>query len=346
MLATLHSYLAVFAVCDNLSQTGPGDAGPHTGVHGIMATNSQGALSAGPREGIKRFGRSLGQGLQRNMSVILHWRPTLKDGAELLLLASALPIYYGVRGITQTQVDDAVQRGVDIINLEKSLGIFWEVEMQSWVLGKEWLIKFLNNFYLFGHLPVIGVLAVWMYFWHRPQYLFMRNAFLISGAIALIFYVNFPTAPPRLLPPELGYGFVDTVVAQYEQSRPLTPSWFVNEYAAFPSMHIGWNLLVGMAVFLATKNIWIRAFAVFMPVMMFVDIVLTANHYIIDGIAALPVIGLAILIALMARHAVLLRWPVDSVEAREKRYVSWVYWLVGVAPEESETHPPQAQVAA
>jgi hypothetical protein len=165
-----------------------------------MATNSQDALTVGPLEGIKRFGRSLGQGLHRNMSVLLNWRPTWKDGAELLLLASALPIYYGVRGITQTQVDDAVQRGVDIIAIEKNLGIFWEVEMQSWVVGYGWLVKFLNNFYLFGHLPVIGALAVWMYFWHRPQYLFMRNAFLISGAIALIFYVNFPTAPPRLPP--------------------------------------------------------------------------------------------------------------------------------------------------
>jgi hypothetical protein len=258
----------------------------------------------------------------------------MKDGAELMLIASALPIYYLVRGITQTQVDDAVTRGVDIINLEKNLGIFWEVEMQSWVLPYEWLVKFLNNFYLFGHLPVIGTLAVWMYFWHRPQYLFMRNAFLLSGAIALIFYVNFPTAPPRLLPHELGYGFVDTVVSQYQQSRPLTPSWFVNEYAAFPSMHIGWNLLVGVAVFLATKNVWIRAFAVFMPIMMMADIVLTANHYIIDGVAALPVIGLAILIAALARRAVLTRWPVDGIEARTKGYVSWLYWLVGVSPEE------------
>ena len=159
-------------------------------------------------------------------------------------------------------------------DIEKHLGIFWEVELQSWILSYGWFVKFLNWFYLFGHLPVIGTLAIWMYFWHRPQYLIMRNAFLLSGAIALIFFVNFPTAPPRLLPHEVGFGFVDTVANQYKQSRPLTPSWFVNEYAAFPSMHIGWNLLVGIAVWMASSNPLVRAFAVIMPIMMFSDIIL------------------------------------------------------------------------
>lgn len=270
--------------------------------------------------------------IRANLSVLFAWRPTKKDAAEIILLASALPIYYLVRGITQTQVDEAVDRGVDLIHLERSLGIFWEVEMQSWVISYSWLVKILNNFYLFGHLPVIGALAVWLYFWHRPQYLFMRNAFLISGAIALIFYVNFPTAPPRLLPEHLGFGFVDTVVQQYDESRPLTPSWFVNEYAAFPSMHIGWNLLVGMAVWLATKNIFIRLFAVIMPAAMMADIVLTANHYIIDGIAALPVIALAIGIAAFARWIVLRAYSPDSREAKEKGWVPWLYWLVGIPP--------------
>lgn len=280
----------------------------------------------------RTFISRLGSDIRSNLAVLFGWRPSKKDAAEILLLASALPLYYLVRGITQTQVDDAVDRGVDLIRLEKNLGIFWEVELQSWVVSYGWLVKALNWFYLFGHLPVIGALAVWLYFWHRPQYLFMRNAFLISGAIALIFYVNFPTAPPRLLPDHLGFGFVDTVVEQYQESRPLTPSWFVNEYAAFPSMHIGWNLLVGMAVWLATKNIFIRAFAVLMPAAMFADIVFTANHYIIDGIASLPVIAVGIGIAVFARWLVLRIYSPDSRAAREKGWVSWLYWLVGVPP--------------
>jgi hypothetical protein len=283
------------------------------------------------------------QALRTNVNVVLNWRPGWKDGAEVLLIASALPIYYLVRGLTQTQVDGAVERGVDIIELEQSMGIFWEVEMQSWILTYEWLVKFLNNFYLFGHLPVIGTLAVWMYFYHRPQYLLMRNAFLLSGAIALIFYVNFPTAPPRLLPEHLGYGFVDTVVDQYEESRPLTPSWFVNEYAAFPSMHIGWNMLVGIALWMATKNIFIRAFAVIMPIMMFLDIVFTANHYIIDAVAGIVVMGVGLAIAVLGRMLAVRIVSPESKLAREKGWVSWMYWLCGVSYEPREPREPQRQ---
>lgn len=270
--------------------------------------------------------------IKAQLQVVRDWRPGFKDGAEILLLIGTLPLYYLVRGLTNTntRIDEAVNRGTDIVHLERSLGIFWEVELQSWILSYQWLVDFLNYFYLFGHLPVIGVLAVWLYFWHKPQYLLMRNAFLISGAIALIFFVNFPTAPPRLLPDSLGYGFVDTVFDQYNTGRPWTPGEFVNEYAAFPSMHIGWNMLSGIAVWLATKNWFARAFAVIMPTVMFADIILTGNHYIIDGLAGTCVMLLGLLIAFGGRKLALHLVSPESKAAKEKGWVSWMYWLCGV----------------
>ena len=153
---------------------------------------------------------------------------------------------------------------------------------------------------------------------------------MLSGAIALFFYVTFPTAPPRLLPEQLGFGFVDTIVNQYEESRPLTPTWFVNEYAAFPSMHIGWNLLVGIAVWMATKNPFVRAFAVVMPIAMFTDIVLTANHYFIDAFAGAAVMLAGLGIALAGRWLAMRIVSPESKEARENGWVSWMYWLCGV----------------
>ncbi len=292
------------------------------------------------RFNIRRFLSTQGQAVRTNLDVLLKWRPGAKDAAELALILAALPIYYLVRGITETRVDEAVARGIDIVHLERNLGIFWEVELQSWILSYDWFVKFLNWFYLFGHLPVIAILAVWMYFWHRPQYLLMRNAFLLSGAIALFFYVNFPTAPPRLLPNEVGFGFVDTVATQYEESRPLTPSWFVNEYAAFPSMHIGWNLLVSVGVWMASRNPFVRAFAVLMPVMMFTDIILTANHYFIDAFAGTAVMLVGLGVALAGRWLAMRIVSPASKEAREKGWVSWMYWLCGVsytAPEQNRT---------
>jgi hypothetical protein len=288
-------------------------------------------VAPGTRFNVRRFLSDRGLAIRANLDVVLKWRPGLKDGAEIFLIVIALLIYYGVRGITQTRFDAAVDHGEDIVNLEKSLGIFWEVELQSWVLSYGWFVKFLNWFYLFGHLPVIGALAVWMYFWHRPQYLIMRNAFLLSGAIALVFFVNFPTAPPRLLPHEIGLGFVDTVANQYQESRPLTPNWFVNEYAAFPSMHIGWNLLVGIAVWMASKNPFVRAFAVIMPFMMFTDIILTANHYFIDAFAGSIVMLVGLGIAFGGRWLAMRIVSPQSKEAREKGWVSWMYWLCGVS---------------
>ena len=285
--------------------------------------------------------------LRSQLDVVLKWRPGKWDGAEIVLLVSALPLYYLVRGLTntETRIDEAVDRGVDIIRVEQSLGIFWEVELQSWVLSYGWLVDFLNYFYLFGHLPVIGVLAVWMYFWHKPQYLLMRNAFLLSGAIALIFYVNFPTAPPRLLPDHLGYGFVDTVFDQYNTGRPWTPGEFVNEYAAFPSMHIGWNLLVGIAMWLASRNFFVRAFAVMMPVLMLSDIILTGNHYIIDALAGTVVMLIGLGVAILGKRLAVRIVSPESKTAREKGWVRWMYWLCGVSYERPDNRQSTLQTA-
>lgn len=281
-------------------------------------------------ERLKAYPKEQALAIRRSLDVVIKWRPAWRDGAEILLLASALPLYYLVRGITNnsTDIDGAVQRGIDIVNLEKDLGIFWEVQMQGWILSTQWLVTFFNSYYLYAHLPVIGTLAVWMYFWHKPQYLLMRNAFLISGGIALIFYVNFPTAPPRLLPDS--FGFVDTIYNQYDTGRPGTPSWFVNDYAAFPSMHIGWNLLVGISIWLASRNLFMRAFGAVMPMIMAVDIVLTANHYFVDIIAGVIVMLIGLGIAMWGRYFVKRLVSPDSKTAREKGWVPWLYWLFGV----------------
>jgi hypothetical protein len=114
----------------------------------------------------------------------------------------------------------------------------------------------------------------------------------------------------------------------------------VNEYAAFPSMHIGWNLLVGIAMWLASKNVFVRAFAVLMPALMFADIVLTGNHYIIDALAGTVVMLIGLGIAVGGKKLATRIVSPDSKAAREKGWVSWLYWLCGVAwePREARRH--------
>ncbi len=264
------------------------------------------------------------------MKALLTVRPRSKVRAlaEILLLGSALPLYYLVRGSAHERVGEAVIRGTHLIRFEKSLGIFWEADLQRLVLDHDWLVPFLNGFYLYGHLPVIGALAVWMYFRHHREYLLMRNTFLISGAIGLIVYVTFPVAPPRFLPE---WGFVDTVMNEYDTGRPMTPAFFVNEYAAMPSLHFGWNLLVGVAVWLASRNLFLRAFAVIMPPLMLADIVLTANHYFVDAAAGMLVIALGAAIAVGVRNLVRSRWSGHPRTPAEGVLRGWVYWLCGLS---------------
>src|SRR3990172_5025222 len=145
---------------------------------------------------------------------------TLRElAAELVLLGTAFPLYYLVRGFTQERVALAFENAADLIGLERSLGIFREEQLQEAILPHGWLVDAFNAVYLYGHLPMIFVVAVWLYFWHRPQYLLMRNAVLISGAIGLVVYATFPVAPPRFLP-EL--GFTDTSSASMASAGWLT----------------------------------------------------------------------------------------------------------------------------
>ena len=93
------------------------------------------------RAALAQFCQRQAQSLMASFGVLRRWRPSLKDVAEIALVCSALPFYYLARGVTHTQVDEAVQRGVDIVQLEQSLGIFWEVELQSWALSYDWLVN-------------------------------------------------------------------------------------------------------------------------------------------------------------------------------------------------------------
>jgi len=144
----------------------------------------------------------------------------------------------------------------------------------------------------------------------------IRNAFLISCLIGLFVYAVYPVAPPRLM--TLSgyavydvkggpvYGFEDTM-AEYSavdyQAESLAP--FVNPSAAVPSPHIGWAFLIGIAVWLARRDILAALFAVLMPLVMLLAVVLTANHFIWDAVTRLAVCAFALCAA-----AALDRWPV------------------------------------
>ncbi len=206
---------------------------------------------------------------------------------EVVLIGVAYVAYQLVRGIVEGgRVDAAFGNARALIEFERSLGFFWEVQLQGLILSNAFLIDFFNWIYIWGHLPVIAAVAVWIFLFKREAFARYRNTLLISGAIGLVFFMTLPMAPPRMLAEA---GFIDTITLYDQVYHALQHPAFVNQYAAMPSLHLGWNLLIGIALFESTKNTWVRVLAVLLPVSMLASIILTGNHYILDAVAGVGV---------------------------------------------------------
>ncbi|MEZ5192099.1 MAG: phosphatase PAP2 family protein [Nocardioides sp.] len=199
---------------------------------------------------------------------------------QLVIVLIGAFIYFRVRGLTEGKFATASEHGLQVAAFEHRLGLELETRMQSVILGHGWLITLVNWMYMFGHWPVIIVTLVWLYAARRPRFLLLRNAMFISGAIGLVIFATYAVAPPRLL----DLGIVDTVTQRSVSYRVLQPPALVNQYAALPSLHLGWNLLVGIVLFGATRNVVVRVFAVLSPIAMALAVVMTGNHYLVDGI--------------------------------------------------------------
>lgn len=209
-------------------------------------------------------------------------------GFDLGLMASAYFFYAIVRANASDQGTMAMARAKQIVWLEQKMGLFWEAELQSLTLASEFVTKFFNSVYSYGHFPVIGAVGLWLFVFHRARYVVARNAVLISGAISLLVFHLFPLAPPRLLP--AGYGFIDTL-RLYSSVNYHSAGDFVNQYAAMPSLHIGWILIVAIAVFTTVRNPVAKAAAVVFPMLMSIAVVVTANHYFLDIVGGV-IVGL------------------------------------------------------
>lgn len=213
---------------------------------------------------------------------------------EAALLVGLMLIYWLIRGAIPDRTADAFARADQIIHLEQRLGFFWESGWQEHILGNRTLIDIANGIYLYGHLPILIMAGIWLYMQNRERYRIYRNALLISACVGLVLYGLFPVAPPRLMPE---HGFVDTIAMFNNKSNEIQPSIIVNHYAAVPSYHFGWALLVCIAFIDVSRNFWVRTFAVLFPTMMFFSIVLTANHFIFDAVVGGLIVLLAIVLA-------------------------------------------------
>lgn len=200
--------------------------------------------------------------------------------------------YFLVRGMTESGFERAKDNAERVIRFEKWIGLYHEGAIQDAIANHDFLVNVANWVYVWGHWPVILVVGVWLMRSSPADYRILRNGFLISGAIGLVVFATFPVAPPRMLE----IGLIDTVTERSEAYRFLQPAAFVNQYAAMPSLHLGWDLLIGITLVRHARSRYARSIGVLLPVLMAWAVVATANHFLIDSVAgaALALFGLAV----------------------------------------------------
>jgi len=214
---------------------------------------------------------------------------------EVSLLTFAYFLYMITRKLVFENVEAvATANALKLVSLENSLGFFWELDLQRWLLdGAHHVIVFFNWSYILTFFPIIIPTGIILYKTNLKKYIYYRNIILLSLFIAVVVYALFPLAPPRMIS---GTGIVDTIQsfgpAQYNSREA---QFYYNAFAAMPSIHFGWTVLFGV-MFFSTGILWLRVLGILYPTITFFAIVATGNHYIMDAIGGAGVIAIAFLI--------------------------------------------------
>jgi hypothetical protein len=212
---------------------------------------------------------------------------------ELALVLAGVAAYFTARGVTEADPSVAVRNAHDVLAVERALGLAQEATLQGYVLAHPRLMDLVNWVYIWGHWPVIMVVLLWTWRRHPRAYAVLRNALVLSGLIGVVVFISYPVAPPRLA----DLGLLDTVSARSQAYRVLQPPAFVNQYAAIPSLHVGWNLLIGITIVRCSPHLLVRALGVLLPVAMAIAVILSANHYVVDGLLGALVALTGLLVA-------------------------------------------------
>src|SRR5690242_18330252 len=206
---------------------------------------------------------------------------------QLGLWAAVYGAYLIVRALTIGARSDAVGHAREMVGAERALGIFREHSLQHALAPA---ITFFSAYYVVGFGPICVVVLVWLALRQRDRYVELRDALLVSLGLATIVFVLFPTAPPRLVP---GLGITDTVGLSGHDTGSILNIRF-NPYAAMPSMHVGWSVLVAVAGFRALPGRVTRSVFAVQPLLMVVAVSATGNHLFLDSVAGATVAAASI----------------------------------------------------
>ncbi len=218
-----------------------------------------------------------------------HWLDHGPDGrrrtrtdavAQAALVGVLLVAYLGLRVVVEGSTASAIDNAEGLLSFEAALGLDVERGAQDLVPAGSPLTDTFNAFYLWGYWPLLAAALVFVWWRDAAAYSVLRNSLVIAAAVGLVIFAMYPVAPPRFLA-----GFTDTVGDGRD-------SGLTNKYAAMPSFHVGWLVLAAVTALGVTRGTAAR-WVLFAPAaLMAVVVVVTANHYVLDG-----VVGVAISLA-------------------------------------------------
>jgi PAP2 superfamily len=208
---------------------------------------------------------------------------------QIILFCGAYYVYRIVRGIVDDRVGVAFANARHIVHFEQSLGIFPEPSVQAFTEAHEFLSDIASWIYVNSQFVVTTAILAFIYLRRNDSFYFVRNMFMVSMGIALVLYVTVPTAPPRFLP-EL--GFTDSV-ANFTGVKTDGSSLLVNPYAAVPSMHVCFALMIGLPMARMVRRRWAVVLWRLYPPLITVVVIATANHWWTDAVLGAATAGLS-----------------------------------------------------
>jgi hypothetical protein len=220
-------------------------------------------------------------------------------GREIGAIAIIYLGYEATRAFIVGNADLAVRHAHQIVGLERTFRIFVEHEVQRAALAVPGLIAVLGFSYLTFHLGLTGAYLLWAYLRRPDTFPLLRTTLLLATALSIIGYIAFPTAPPRLA----GLGILDTVSGGHVDLNEGMVHSLYNPFAAIPSMHFGYALIIGVHAVANCRWQVTRVAGALYPAFVLFVIVATGNHFVLDAVAG----AFVAIIAAIAANAITTR---------------------------------------
>ncbi len=203
----------------------------------------------------------------------------------------------------------ALGRSRWIWHFERAVHLPSETTVQHFFLPHPLVIQFFNLYYDSLHFPVLIACLVWLFARHRASYVRWRTTLAVFTGISLLVQL-IPVAPPRMLP---GTGLVDTAVIYHQSVYSTVAGFDPDQLSAMPSVHVGWAVLIAIAIICTARSRW-RWLVLLYPAMTALAVVVTANHFWLDGVVAIAILAIVLAAQTLARRLLAAR-RAPAVEA-------------------------------